>query len=188
MNSTTPKPDEPNLGEAMDSPQLVATLLAQLARRGWKLAGAESLTGGMITSTIVDVPGASEVLLGGVVTYTDAIKNQVLGVSETLLETYTAYSGECALAMAAGARKLFGAEIAFAATGVAGPGSDQGFNPGIGFVACVSPSASRIRSLRLPADWERGRIREAFTRAALDLIHEVLATDTGRNPVLGLPR
>lgn len=187
MNSTPPDPDNTNPGEAMDTPRLVATLLAQLARRGWKLAGAESLTGGMITSTIVDVPGASEVLLGGVVTYTDAIKNQVLGVSETLLETYTAYSAECALAMAAGARKLFGAEIAFASTGVAGPGADQGFDPGCGFVACVTPISSQIRSLQLPEDWERSRIRKAFTRAALDLIHEGLATDPGRNTPPELP-
>lgn len=151
-----------------------AALLAQLQERHWKLACAESLTGGMITSAFVDIPGASRVLHGGAVTYTDAIKTQVLGVEKTILESKTAYSAECALAMAQGARRIFAADVALASTGVAGPGSDLGFVAGSGFLAAITPETSLVWSLHIPSNCSRQTIRAAFVRGALALLHEVL--------------
>lgn len=85
-----------------------------------KVAFAESLTGGMISSKLVDVPGTSEVFVGSVVAYSNDIKMNVLGVKPETIETYTEVSLECAGEMAEGVRKLMGADIAFSATGYAG--------------------------------------------------------------------
>lgn len=166
--------DEENAWWEVNAPALARKLLAELSRRDWKLSCAESLTGGMIASTIVGIPGASEVLLGGVVTYTDAIKTRVLGVDMGLLETHTAYSAECAEAMARGARNLFGAEVAISSTGVAGPGSDLGVSPGRGFLGCITPETSLVWPVRVSSDLKRFRIRQAFTRGALALLQQVL--------------
>jgi PncC family amidohydrolase len=85
-----------------------------------KVAFAESLTGGMISSKLVDVPGASDVFVGSVVSYTNDIKMNVLGVKPETIEEHTEVSPECAGEMAEGVRKLMGADIAFSATGYAG--------------------------------------------------------------------
>ena len=90
-----------------------------------KVAFAESLTGGMISSKLVDVPGASDVLVGSVVSYTNDIKMNVLGVKPETIEAHTEVSPECAGEMAEGVRKLMGADIAFSATGYAGDYSDN---------------------------------------------------------------
>lgn len=179
MNRTPAKtlgapPDGENAWEGVDVTAVAGELLAELGQREWKLACAESLTGGMIASTIVGIPGASEVLLGGVVTYTDAIKTRVLAVDAELLETHTAYSAECARAMAAGARRLFGAEVAISSTGVAGPGSDLGVNPGCGFLGCITHETSLVWPVQVPSDLGRLGIRQAFTRGALALLQQVL--------------
>ncbi len=99
-------------------------LVDELNSCGVKIAFAESLTGGLISSRLVDVCGASDVLLGGVVSYTNDIKINVLGVREETIDAYTEVSGECAKEMAEGVRKLTGADIAFSATGYAGDYSD----------------------------------------------------------------
>lgn len=95
-------------------------LVDELKACGVKVAFAESLTGGMITSKLVDVPGASDVLVGSVVSYTNDIKMNVLGVKPETIDAYTEVSQECAGEMAEGVRKLMGADIAFSATGYAG--------------------------------------------------------------------
>jgi len=89
---------------------------------GLTLATAESCTAGLVAARIADIPGASDVLRGGAVTYCDAVKRRVLGVSEDTLRLQSAVSDPCAREMAVGARGLFEADMAVSLTGYAGPG------------------------------------------------------------------
>ncbi|SMC34240.1 nicotinamide-nucleotide amidase [Oscillospiraceae bacterium] len=100
-------------------------LVQALKETGNTIAFAESLTGGMISSRLVDVPGASDVLLGSVVSYTNDIKINVLGVDKETIDSFTEVSGECAAEMASGVKALTGADIAFSATGYAGDYEDH---------------------------------------------------------------
>ena len=100
-------------------------LVRILKETGTTIAFAESLTGGMISSRLVDVPGASDVLLGSVVSYTNDIKINILGVSKDTIDAHTEVSGECAEEMASGVKRLTGADIAFSATGFAGDYEDH---------------------------------------------------------------
>lgn len=88
---------------------------------GLTLATAESCTAGLVAARIADIPGASDVLRGGAVTYCDAVKRRVLGVSEDTLRLHSAVSDPCAREMAVGARVLFEADMAVSLTGYAGP-------------------------------------------------------------------
>src|SRR5581483_556520 len=93
-------------------------VLDRCRERGWKLATAESITGGLIGARLTSVPGASEVLVGGIVAYANEVKEAELGVPATLLVQHGAVSAEVAAAMAAGARERLGAEVAVAVTGI----------------------------------------------------------------------
>ena len=120
------------LGVDYDLPHAVYDLLRT---RGETVCFAESLTGGRIAASVVDCPGASEVLKESYVTYCDAAKARVLGVSEETLEKYTAVSAECAREMAEGARKRSGADWGVSATGYAGPdGGDDAHPVGTVFI------------------------------------------------------
>ena len=99
-----------------------AGLISILRDKGLKCTFAESLTGGMISCGIVDVPGASDVFEGSIVSYSDKFKIDVLGVPSDVIATRTAVSHECAVNMALGALRLSGADIAVSVTGYAGPG------------------------------------------------------------------
>ena len=122
------------------------------------------------------MPGASDVYLGGVVSYSDDVKRSQLGVPEELLARHGAVSIEVAAAMAAGARARFGAEVAIAVTGVAGPGGGTPEKP-VGLVELVaeSPAGQHRRELNLPGD--RETIRARATAAALHLVRELLSQD-----------
>ncbi|HAW15681.1 MAG TPA: damage-inducible protein CinA [Clostridiales bacterium] len=95
-------------------------VVEELRDCGLKITFAESLTGGMISSKLVDVPGSSDVFVGSVVSYTNDIKKNILNVSEDTIEAYTEVSEKCAVEMAEGARSLMKADIAVSATGYAG--------------------------------------------------------------------
>lgn len=99
-------------------------IINELIKNNLTLGIAESVTGGMICSTIVDVPGASKVLKGGIVAYTDAAKSKLLGVSTDILDRYTAYSAAVAREMAMGIRRKLDTDISIAVTGQAGPFKD----------------------------------------------------------------
>ena len=103
-----------------NSSGLAAKLIDVLREKGMTITFAESCTGGLMASGLVDVPGASDVLVGSVVSYTNDIKMNVLGVKPETIDAYTEVSQECAGEMAEGVRKLMGADIAFSATGYAG--------------------------------------------------------------------
>ncbi|MFC8192726.1 CinA family protein [Cellulomonas sp. NPDC057328] len=152
-------------------------LLAVLAARGWSLAVAESLTGGQVTATLVDVPGASTVLRGGVVAYATDLKASVLGVDGDLLAARGPVDGDVACAMADGVRARLGADVGLATTGVAGPGPQDGHPAGTVHVAVGGPAGTVSRALRL--DGDRAAVRAGATAAVLALAVEVLADGAG---------
>ena len=104
-----------------------AALVALCKARGLRVATAESCTGGLVAGAITDIPGSSAIFTHGFVTYANEAKTQMLGVPEATLATHGAVSSETAAAMAIGARKHSGADLAISTTGIAGPdgGSEQ---------------------------------------------------------------
>jgi nicotinamide-nucleotide amidase len=149
-------------------------LVLELCRaRGLRLATAESCTGGMVAERLTSVPGASDVFVGGVVAYADAVKERELGVPRELLERHGAVSEEVARAMARGARERLGADVAVAVTGVAGPGGGTTEKPvGLVHLAAVGREAERALELSFPGD--RDGIRRRSTVAALHLVRRLL--------------
>lgn len=147
-------------------------LLAAAQERGLGLAVAESLTGGEVCSTLVSVPGASAVVVGGVVAYATRIKAQVLGVDEGRLARTGPVDGEVARQMASGVARLLGADVGLATTGVAGPGPADGHPAGTVHVAVSSPWGTVERELHLVGD--RTRVRAEATTAVLALAGAVL--------------
>jgi nicotinamide-nucleotide amidase len=153
---------------------LAAEILHNLAAKGLKLAVAESLTGGLLASAIVDVPGASKVFLGGVVAYDSNLKQSLLHVSSSLLQSRGAVDAEVAVAMARGVRVLgaeaahlsIGEVIGVATTGVAGPESQDGKPAGLVYLAISGLGDLEAIELRLEGD--RQQIREATVSAALE--------------------
>jgi len=150
-----------------------AALVATLRARGETLAVAESLTGGALAAAVVDVPGASAVLRGGVVAYATDLKHALLGVDGDLLAAEGAVHPEVARQMADGVRELLGATWGLATTGVAGPDPQDGVPPGTVYVAISGPGAARVERLLLPGG--RGEVRAAAVRRALLLLGLVLA-------------
>ncbi len=151
-------------------------VLADLALRGETIACAESLTGGLLTARLVDVPGASRVLQGGVVAYTNAVKTRVLGVEPRLLAVRGAVDGEVAAAMALGVCRALDSDWGVATTGVAGPDPVEGKRVGMVFVAVVRAGGEpRVRELHL--DGDRGTIRSDVVETALAMIDEALVAD-----------
>lgn len=158
-------------GEGEASLEEVVVGLLEDARR--TLAAAESLTGGGLGARITAVPGASAVFLGAAITYDERAKRAVLGVPATVLERDGPVSRACAAEMASGARRLFGADVAVALTGAAGPAPHGGVEPGLVWVALESKDVRHQRSLRWPGD--RAFVRRLAEQAALDLIRRHLA-------------
>jgi nicotinamide-nucleotide amidase len=151
---------------------LAEDVLAACAGRGWSLAVAESLTGGLVCATLVTVPGASAVLRGGVVAYATDLKAALLSVDEALLEARGAVDPDVAVAMAVGVRTRLAADVGIATTGVAGPDPQDGKAPGTVHVAVVTPDGVRGRELRLGGD--RSAVRTATVDAALELARDAL--------------
>lgn len=143
-----------------------------LRSAGKTLACAESLTGGGLGARITSVPGASDYFLGSAVCYTVESKLEVLGVSRATLDGPGAVSAECAAEMAVGARRLFGADLAVALTGAAGPEAHGGCEPGQVFIAIEGEDVSHRRPLRAPGD--RDMVRRWAEQAALDLVRRHL--------------
>jgi len=152
--------------------ETVAMLVLELARRGQTVAAAESLTGGLLCATLVDVPGASLVLRGGLVVYATDLKTSLAGVSAELLERQGPVDPDVALALARGARERCGADWGLAATGVAGPDPQDGIEVGTVYVAVADIADAQVRRLKL--DGDREAIRAAAVAAALDLLRQRL--------------
>lgn len=150
-------------------------IIALAARHGLQIAVAESLTGGDVCSALVSVPGASEVLLGGIVAYSPLIKNQLLGVDASDLATHGAVTAAVATAMAEGVANKLGADIGVATTGVAGPDPEpiSGVAPGTVFVAVAGgPLGTLVREF--VASGDREHVRARATRAALQALYDAV--------------
>jgi len=163
-----------------DAGAVAAGLLAGLRERGWTVATAESLTGGLVAATLVEVPGASRSLRGGVVAYATDVKASVLGVDAGLLAAHGAVHPEVARQMAERVRGVLGADVGLATTGVAGPDPQDGFSPGTVHVAVATPGGTVVRTLALTGD--RASIRGATCTAVLrEALHAVRvgAADAG---------
>ena len=138
---------------------------------GKTLVTAESCTGGGIGAALTSVSGSSAVYKGGVISYTNEVKNQVLGVSQDLLDRYGAVSPWVAGEMASGVRKLLKADIAVSVTGLAGPGGDDRGNPvGTVFIGYEDAAKASVHHFCFTGD--REAVREQAVRAALNLILE----------------
>ena len=146
---------------------------AVLRARGWRVAVAESCTGGLLGAALTAVPGSSGHVLGGVIAYANAVKVDLLGVREDVLAARGAVSEEVAVAMARGVRERLGADVGVAITGVAGPGADEGKPAGLVFVAMATPAGASDRQVRLEGDHGREGNRVASVRAALRLLVEL---------------
>lgn len=149
-------------------------ILDGLRVKGWTIATAESCTGGLLAGRLTDLPGSSDVVAGGIVSYANAVKTGALGVDRALIEAHGAVSAEVAAAMAAGVRERLGTDVAISTTGVAGPGGGSEAKPvGTVFVGIAAQDGGLVRGLRLPGD--RAAVRDRTTTAALHLLRRVLA-------------
>lgn len=162
-----------DLAFGADNETLASALGRAACGSGLTLAAAESLTGGMVGSAIVDVPGASDWFLGSAVVYTNDAKTSLLGIDPQLIETHGAVSAECARAMAEGARRLFGADLAMSCTGEAGPHPLEAEVGQVYFAASTS-SDTRSIGLRLPGD--RERVRLYSTSTLLDFARRIITS------------
>jgi PncC family amidohydrolase len=155
--------------------RLAERLQALCLERGLTVATAESCTGGLIAKLITDVAGSSGYFLGGVVSYSDAVKVSLLGVDAEHLSSHGAVSAQVAKAMAVGAVQRTGASIAVAVTGVAGPGGGSPAKPvGLTYVAVADSGGVEVRRFMWTGD--RSGNRDATARAALVLLLERLAS------------
>ncbi len=157
-----------------DDSQIDDLVAAALAGR--QIATAESCTAGLLAGRLADPPGASNYLAGGVVSYSNEAKIELLGVDAALIAEHGAVSEPVAEAMAAGALRRFGADTAVAITGIAGPGGGTPDKP-VGTVCfCVALSDGRMttRTTRLPG--ERADVRERSTTVAMHLLYRALST------------
>jgi PncC family amidohydrolase len=136
---------------------------------GVSVAAAESCTGGKVAYRITSIAGSSVYFLGSIVSYANSAKMALLGVSEEILETRGAVSEECARAMAEGARRAFGADVAVSTTGIAGPGGATERKPvGLVYLATAGPSGIVTRECHF--DGNRAAVIDAATETALELL------------------
>jgi nicotinamide-nucleotide amidase len=160
------------LGEACVSTggETLAEATLRTAREaGLTLGTAESCTGGMVAAALTDVPGSSETFLGGVVSYSNALKEAALGVDAAVLSVHGAVSAETAEAMATGCARLTGADVCVSITGIAGPGGGSADKPvGTVWFGIASPAGIRTELATYPGD--RTTVRLRATAYALDLM------------------
>lgn len=152
-------------------PNRQGELLELLLDRGLTCATAESCTGGLVAAGLTAIPGISQVFLGGAVTYTNEMKQKLLGVSADTLERFSAVSSQTAAEMAEGIRIRTGADIAVSVTGNAGPMPSEGKPVGLVFIGVDSPWYTTVLELKL--DGNREEIRH---RAALETLAQIAAT------------
>jgi nicotinamide-nucleotide amidase len=158
-----------------DGDSLASVVLERLRRRGQCLAVAESCTGGGIGAALAAVPGASDVFLGGVIAYANAVKQQLLGVPAPLLDAHGAVSDPVAAAMAEGARRCTGAHWGIAVSGIAGPGGGSADKPvGLVHIAVAGPDGCQVSSVRFGASRGRAWIQLLTAGEALDRLRRRL--------------
>jgi nicotinamide-nucleotide amidase len=152
----------------VDDDSMESVVLDMLRTKGLTLGLAESVTGGLVAARLTDVPGASDVLRGSIVSYATEVKQQLLDVPEGPV-----VSEEAALAMARGVRKVLGSDVTMALTGVAGPTEQDGMPVGTLCVAIVWPDGELTRTFRLPG--QRQQMRQFSVINSLDLLRRTLS-------------
>jgi nicotinamide-nucleotide amidase len=151
-----------------------STLLEACRRHGWRLVTAESCTGGLIAACLSEIPGASDVLDRGFVTYSNAAKHDLLDVSNDLIAAVGAVSAEVAESMAMGALARSDADITVSVTGIAGPGGGSPEKPvGLVYLGTARRGAGPARHERHLFTGDRTAIRLAAVEAAIALLHSM---------------
>ena len=151
----------------------VSILCSLLRERGKTMAAAESCTGGMIGSSITDLPGCSDVFMGSAVTYSNDAKMSILGVSEDTLMEHGAVSAETAREMASGACRVFNSDYSVAVTGIAGPGGATETKP-VGLVYIAVADGPRTVATRNFFQGDRRSVREQTVDEALGLLIDMV--------------
>ncbi len=155
-----------------DLTSLAQQVIAANRDAGRMIALAESCTGGLVTAALTEVPGSSAVLDRGFVTYSNAAKHQMLGVSNDIIDAFGAVSIACAWAMAQGALKHSGADVAVAITGIAGPDGGSELKPvgTVVFARAVRGSDELVAEEKLIEGADRAGIRHQAALVALELL------------------
>ena len=155
--------------------QRLEDFVSELKRKNLTLATAESCTGGLVGKLLTDISGVSAVYLGGVISYTNDIKINILGVSEQTINKYTEVSAETAVEMAERVRENFSSDIGVSVTGVAGPDGGTETNP-VGTVYIAVSTQKETHALRLSLDCELGRseIRRTAAHIIFAMIEKII--------------
>jgi len=161
---------------SVDGRSLEQVVGEQLQARGWKVAVAESCTGGLLGGRLTDVSGSSEWFAGGIVAYEDEVKRRLLGVDAAALETHGAVSESTAVAMADGVRERLAADAGVAITGIAGPTGGSPEKPVGTVMIAVSAGPVVVRTYRFVGD--RAMVRQQAVTAALELLRQTLANQS----------
>ena len=149
------------------------SLVQQLKDLNKTVSTAESCTGGLLGKSITDISGSSAVYPGGVISYCNRIKHEILGVEQELLDTLGPVSEPVARQMAEGVRRVIGADFGVGVTGIAGPNSDETGRPvGLVYISAADGSTTLVREYRF--DGDRGAIRAQAAEAAADLVLELI--------------
>jgi nicotinamide-nucleotide amidase len=149
------------------------TIIETLKARGENVSVAESLTGGGLGHALTQVPGASQVFLGGIIAYTADVKVNFLGVPRATIDQFTVVSEEVAVAMADGAREKIGTTWAISTTGIAGPGDYMGVREGTVWIAISGPIN---QTLQLTLDGGRDGVRQGAISSAIGNFARILTT------------
>jgi nicotinamide-nucleotide amidase len=156
-----------------DDADLAAVVLEKCRSLGLKLAVAESCTGGLLGERITNIPGSSDVFLGGVIAYHNDVKRNELGVRQEDIERYGAVSEQVALQMASGIRERFAADVGVSVTGIAGPGGGTPEKP-VGLV-WIAVHGSDLKARRFHVGGDRAEIRQRAAQAALEMVRRALS-------------
>ena len=148
---------------------LAEKVIAALTTRGMRIATCESLTGGLICASLVDVPGASRVVRGGLITYQTDTKSLLADVPAALIDAHGVVSAQVASAMAEGVRRRLDVDVAVSATGMASPGTPEDPPAGTVFVGVSTGTETRVAALHLAGSREEIR-RETVRRALLAVL------------------
>ncbi|HYI22082.1 MAG TPA: CinA family protein [Candidatus Limnocylindrales bacterium] len=166
--------DSTSADEQADLVALARRLQEIFIERGLTLATAESCTGGLIGHVLTEVPGVSDYYAGGLISYSNEVKQSGLGVDPHILETHGAVSAQTCVAMAEGARQRFGVSHAISVTGIAGPGGGSDSKPvGLTYVGVADANGHDVRRNIWQSDRHKNKLLSA--RAALELLLERLA-------------
>lgn len=162
-----------------DLTAIAENIIKTFSTRGLTVATSESLTGGLVGATLTAVPGSSSIYAGGVIVYSRESKRTLADVPREVLDKYSVVSEQTAVDMALGTQRRIGADWVVAVTGVAGPGPQEGHEPGEVWIAVAGPRigalGQTIQAHKHHFDGDRQQIREQTVRAALELLQSVLS-------------